>query len=106
MEKAGDVLDGMVFTDGDRKRVVVQAHRDRVVEGLRQLNDNVPHYVVDRDGAEYRVESPLGKRLTSRHVRSVNVVRVLLPEREGKRGGTDPRKCDHEDGRTAHTMIQ
>jgi len=42
MEQFGDVFDGMVLTREDGKGHVVEAHRERAVERLRQLDDHVP----------------------------------------------------------------
>ena len=106
MEKAGDVFDRVLRTDGDGERHVVDAHGDRAVERFGQGDHNVPGGLGGRDGAEYRVESPARQRLARGHVGRVEVVGVLLTEEEGKGGGTDPRNGDHEDGRTVHTSIQ
>ncbi len=106
MEQFGDVFNRVVLTHPDGKRHVVDADRDRAVEGLGQLNDDVPQ----RLGGRYRrydgVEPPHGKGLPRGHVGRVEVVGVLLLERESKRGRTDLRNGDHEDSRTRHTAIE
>jgi hypothetical protein len=106
MEQFGDVLDGVVLTHGDLERAIVHAHGEWAVERIRQLNDDVAHRLRGWDGREHGVEPATGKGLARAHVRRVEVVGVLLLQREGQRGRTNPRHGDHEDGRTTHIVIE
>ena len=106
MEQFGDVLEGMILTHGDQKAAIVDAHRDRPVERLRQLDDHVTLRLRRRDCGEHGVEPATGKGLARGQVRGVKVVGVLLLEREGQRRRTAPKNGDHEDGRTTHVVIE
>ena len=106
MEQFGDVLDRVVLTHRDRKCVIVDAHGDRAVERLRQLDDHVAHRLRGRDRREHGVEAATRQGLAGGQVRVVEVVRVLLLEGERQRRRTNPRNGDDEDSRTTHLVIE